>query len=178
MQKMYSDSELIEGCLQNNRQYQELLYRKYADGMFTVACNYSRDDDEAADILQESFVKVFRKLKQHNPDNSLGGWIRRVVINTALEHYRKRQRYEEVLEESTYNIEEDSSNLNDIDSGEIVRLVNALPDKAQMVLKLFVLENFGHQEIASELGISVGTSKSQLNRAKVLLREMINVKNG
>jgi RNA polymerase sigma factor (sigma-70 family) len=174
----YSDKELIDGALKKDRHYQEMLYRKYADAMFTVACNYSDNDDEAADILQEGFIKVFRKLKDHNPEKSLGGWIKRIVINTAIEHFRKKKRHREVLEEYHAEVavpEDIFENVNDV---EIIRYVNQLPAKAQMVLKLFTLEGYGHQEIANALEISVGTSKSQLNRAKVLLKEMITSKNG
>lgn len=174
----YSDKELIEGSLKNDRHLQEMLYRKYADTMFTVACNYSQSDDEAADILQDGFIKVFRKLKDHDEMRSLGGWIKRIVINTAIEHYRRNKRHVEVLED--YYSEESVpetlfDNVNEVD---IIRYVNKLPSKAQMVLKLFTLEGYGHQEIATALDISVGTSKSQLNRAKVLLKEMLSTNNG
>ena len=174
----YTDEELIKGALDKDRHFQEMLYRKYADGMFSVACNYSEHDDEAADILQEGFIKVFRKLHTHDNSKSLGGWIRRIVINTALEHYKKKKRHLEVLEdysnEEQFNQEELIENLN---SGEVIKYVNNLPAKAQMVLKLYTIEGYAHQEIATALNISVGTSKSQLNRAKHLLKEMINPSN-
>ncbi len=174
----YSDEELIKGALEKDRRYQEMLYRKYADGMFSVACNYSDNDDEAADILQEGFIKVFRKLNTHDEAKSLGGWIRRIVINTALEHYKKKKRHLEVLEnysnEEQINQEDLIENLN---SGEIIKYVNNLPSKAQMVLKLYTIEGYAHQEIATALNISVGTSKSQLSRAKQLLKRMINPPN-
>jgi RNA polymerase sigma-70 factor (ECF subfamily) len=174
----YSDKELIEGSLKNDRHLQEMLYRKYADAMFTVACNYSQSYDEAADILQDGFIKVFRKLKDHDEMRSLGGWIKRIVINTAIEHYRKNKRHVEVLEEY-YNEESVPENLFDnVNEVDVIRYVNKLPSKAQMVLKLFTLEGYGHQEIATALDISVGTSKSQLNRAKVLLKEMLSTNNG
>lgn len=175
----YADRELIEGALNKNKHLQEMLYRKYADGMFTVACNYCDNDETAADILQDSFIKVFRKLKDHDESKSLGGWIRRIVINTALENYRKNKRHLEVLEEY-YNSEEEVQIevFENVNETEIVRHVNNLPAKAQMILKLFALEGYAHQEIATALNISVGTSKSQLNRAKQLLREMITTSNG
>lgn len=175
----YSDSELIEGALKKDRHFQEMLYRKYADGMFTVACNYSENEDEAADILQEGFIKVFRNLKYHNQSKSLGGWIRRIVINTALEQYKRKKRHLEVLED--YSNEENVSYedlFKDLNNIEVIRYVNNLPSKAQMVIKLYAIEGYAHQEIASALNISVGTSKSQLSRAKQLLREMIKPSNG
>jgi RNA polymerase sigma-70 factor (ECF subfamily) len=174
----YTDRELIEGSLNKDRHLQEMLYRKYADAMYTIACNYSQNDQEAADILQEGFIKVFRKLKDHDEMKSLGGWIKRIVINTALEHYRKNKRHLEVLEEyhnEEFVPENIFENSNEV---EIIKYVNKLPEKAQLVLKLFTLEGYGHQEIATALDISVGTSKSQLNRAKFLLREMLSANNG
>jgi len=170
----YTDEDLIEGALQNKRLYQEMLYRKYADAMFTVACNYSDDDDEAADIMQEGFIKVFRSLSSHDKSKSLGGWIRRIIINTALESYRKKVRHLEVVDEFAKEVSINSADyLEEVEPLDIVKYVNALPAKAKMVLKLYSLEGFGHQEISNALNISVGTSKSQLNRAKTLLRNMI-----
>lgn len=174
----YTDSDLIEGALKNDRHLQEMLYRKYADAMFTIACNYSKNDDEAADILQDGFIKVFRKLKDHDETRSLGGWIKRIVINTAIEHFRKNKRQKEVLEEYYHEGQIPDNLFDDVNDLEIVKYVNRLPSKAQLVLKLFTIEGYGHQEIATALDISVGTSKSQLNRAKVLLKEMIWTNNG
>lgn len=172
----YSDEELIIGSLERDRHLQEMLYRKYADGMFTVACNYSENEEEGADILQESFIKVFKNLKQHDQSKSLGGWIRRIVVNTALEHYKKKKRHLEVLSDFYEEQIEDENFLANTAAEEVVKYVNLLPKKAQMVLKLYTLEGYKHQEIATTLDISVGTSKSQLNRAKQLLREMISKK--
>lgn len=170
----YSDEELLVGAIKKDKHLQEMLYRKYADAMFTVACNYSDNDDEAADILQDGFIKVFRNLSKHDPSKSLGGWIRRIVINTALDYYRKKKRHLEVVEEYTYSESEELNIFENSNSIEIVKYVNQLPSKAKMVLKLYALEGYAHQEIATALNISIGTSKSQLSRAKSLLRSMIN----
>jgi len=175
----YLDHDLIVGALKKDRHLQEMLYRKYADGMFSVACSYSENEDEAADILQEGFIKVFRNLKSHDQSKSLGGWIRRIIVNTALEYYKKKKRHLEVLKE--YSNEEGVSYedlFKDLNKLEVIRFVDNLPSKAQMVLKLYAIEGYAHQEIATALNISVGTSKSQLSRAKQLLREMINPTNG
>ena len=169
----YSDDELLSGALKKDKYFQESLYRKYADGMFSVACNCSDNDDEAADILQEGFIKVFRNLKQHDRTKSLGGWIRRIIINTALENYKKKMRHLEVVQEYANETRDELNIFENIHGIEVVKYVNKLPAKAKMVLKLYTLEGFAHQEIATALNISVGTSKSQLNRAKNLLREMI-----
>lgn len=169
----YSDEELIEGALKKDRHFQEMLYRKYADGMYTVACSYSETEAEAADILQDGFIKVFRKLHTHDKTKSLGGWIRRVVVNTALEAYRKKKRHLEVVEDFSHNVDESYEIFSGLQAADIIKYVNQLPLKAQMVLKLYSIEGYKHQEIAEQLDISVGTSKSQLNRAKSLLKSMI-----
>lgn len=173
----YSDVELIKGALANDRHYQEMLYRKYADAMYTIACNYSNSEEEAADILQEGFIKVFKYLKQQDANRSLGGWIKKIIINTALEHYRKNKRKEEIIADYANEYPPIEFEVEQSSSRDLIKYVNSLPEKAKIVLQLYILDGYPHQEIADLLGISVGTSKSQLNRAKFLLREMIGGKN-
>lgn len=171
----FSINILIEHCLKDERPYQEELYRRYADKMYSIALTYAVDEQEGCDILQESFIKVFRNLKKYNFDGSFEGWIRRIVVNTALEFCRKRKRYAEVIADSKYDsIDYQSNVLNDFRVADIIRLVNELPIKAGLVLKLYAIEGFSHKEIAEELGISLGTSKSQLNRARAMLAERLN----
>lgn len=174
-----SDEALIEACLKNDRRYQEALYRKFADQMYRVAITYSKDEDEAADILQDGFINVFRKLDRYKFQGSFEGWIRRIIVNKALEHYRAKRRKEEVIREfhEQQNLVSDEL-LAGIQAKEIVNLVNHLPDKAGMVLKLYAIEGYAHKEIADLMGISEGTSKSQLNRARGLLRERLEKLNG
>lgn len=177
--KNISDEELVKGCLQDNRNFQEVLYRKYADQMYSVVMMYAKDADDAADILQESFINVFRKLHDFRFESPLGAWIRRIVVNKALEHFRKKQRKRELIEELSY--EETplmDGILERINASEIVRLVNDLPSKAAAILKLYAIEGYKHNEIAEMLEISEGTSKSQLNRARTLLKEKLAQING
>jgi len=178
LQKL-SDQELIEACLRNERKYQEALYRKYADQMYRVAKTYAKDEDEAADVLQDGFINVFRNLHRYKFQGSFEGWIRRIIVNKALEHYRSKKRKEEVIREFSehQNLSVDDV-LSSIQAQEIVKMVNLLPDKAGMVLKLYAIEGYAHREIADLMGISEGTSKSQLNRARGLLREQINKLHG
>jgi len=161
-----TEKDLVEGCIADERQYQETLYRKYADKMFTVCLTYSDDEDDACDILQEGFIKVFRNLHKFNFEGSFEGWVRRIIVNTALEHYRKRVKEEENLSVyETYIEPQIEGVLDKINSDELIKL------KAAMVLKLYAIEGYGHKEIAEQLGVTVGTSKSQLNRARFLLKE-------
>ena len=167
-----TEKDLVEGCIADERKYQEMLDRKYADKMFTVCLTYSDDEDDACDILQEGFIKIFRNLHKFNFEGSFEGWVRRIIVNSALEHYRKRVRKEEnqsVYE--TYIEPQVEGVLDKINSDELIKLVNKLPSKAAMVLKLYAIEGYAHKEIAEQLGVTVGTSKSQLNRARSLLKE-------
>jgi RNA polymerase sigma-70 factor (ECF subfamily) len=135
---------------------------------------YADDVDTASDILQESFIKVFRNLKKYKFEGSFEGWIRRIVINTALEHFRKKKRENEVVEQFDNHPQTAFDDILDrINADEIIRLVNSLPDKAAMVLKLYAIEGYKHKEIADLMDITEGTSKSQLNRARSMFKAMI-----
>jgi len=175
-----SEKELVQHCIANERQYQEILYRKYADQMYSVCLSYNNDEDAACDILQDGFIKVFRKLEQFNFESSLKGWIRRIIINTALDHYRKQKRHEEKLESYTQvAISPTIGNvLEQIDAQDLIALVNELPSRAALVLKLYAVEGYNHKEIAEKLDISEGTSKSQLHRARTLLKQLLSKNNG
>ncbi|OFX28238.1 MAG: RNA polymerase subunit sigma-24 [Bacteroidetes bacterium GWA2_32_17] len=174
-----TEVELVKKCIDFNRQYQEMLYRKFSDKMFNVCLNYTDNYDEASDVLQEGFIKIFRKLHQFNFEGSLEGWIRKVIVNTALENYRKKSREHEKLNILTDSQEDYSDDfLSTFGVQEIIELVNKLPSKAQIVLKLYAIEGYSHKEIASNLNITEGTSKSQLNRARKLLQEAFVKLNG
>ncbi|PCH87277.1 MAG: RNA polymerase subunit sigma-24 [Flavobacteriales bacterium] len=174
-----TEKDLVEGCIADKRQYQETLYKEYADKMFTVSLTYTDDEDEACDILQEGFIKVFRNLHKFNFEGSFEGWIRKIIVNTALEHYRKRVREEENLSVYETHIEPQIEGILDtINANELIKLVNELPSKAAMVLKLYAIEGYGHKEIAEQMGVTVGTSKSQLNRARFLLKQSMSKTHG
>lgn len=169
---------IIERCIKHDRESQELLYRRYADKMYNVAMTYASDEGEASDILQDGFIKVFRNLKKYKVEGSFEGWVRRIMVNTALEYKRKSARYNEVIEDASF--ESDtlhtgfSNILDELGVAEIIKAVNDLPSKACLVMKLYAIEGYSHKEIAEELGISQGTSKSQLNRARAMLSAKLN----
>jgi RNA polymerase sigma-70 factor (ECF subfamily) len=174
-----SDEVLIKECLKDKRDFQEALYRKYANQMYSVVMIYTKDSDTAADILQEAFIHVFRKLDSFRFESPLGAWIRRIVVNKALEYYRSEKRKKEFIEDmGTQESPTIDGILDQINTKEIVRLVNDLPTKAAMILKLYAIEGYQHNEIASMLEISEGTSKSQLNRARALLKQKLIQLNG
>ncbi|MEO6301726.1 MAG: RNA polymerase sigma factor [Bacteroidia bacterium] len=176
---MISEKDLIAECIDGNRKYQEILYRKFADKMYNVSLTYTDDQDEACDILQEGFIKVFRNLHTFHFEGSFEGWIRKIIVNTALEFYRKKKREKEFLEEYENTIIPNIDNIIEkINAEDVIKLVNQLPSKAAMVLKLFAIEGYNHKEISEIMEISEGTSKSQLNRARFLFKEAMIKQNG
>lgn len=171
------EEKLIVGCRDGNRRFQEQLYRKYIDDMYRVCLTYESDRETVKDILQEAFIKVFRSIESYDRKGSLKGWIRRIVVNTAIDHYRKKVKTEEFLDieqiadnEVNQLTESDTNDAAEID---IIGKVDSLPNGAKMVFNLFALEGYSHKEIAEKLGISEGTSKSQFSRARMLLQKWI-----
>lgn len=147
--------------------------------MYSICLTYADNEDDAADILQDAFIKVFRKLNTYYFDGPLEGWIRRIIVNTAIELYRKRKREKEVFIEYHNSTPPVFSEILDkVGSNEIIKLVNQLPKKASLVLKLYAIEGYSHIEISKQMGITVGTSKSQLNRARTILKELLSKANG
>lgn len=175
--------KLVEECINENREYQEIFYHKYAQSVFQICLKYSNNKDDAADFLQEGFIHVFRNLHKFKFEGSLEGWVKQVAKYRILDLIRSNIRYRELINstaedelfESAEDFELSGSNYT---SEKIIDLVNKLPGKAGMILKLYVLEGLTHKEIAEHLDISVGTSKSQLNRARSLLKVELDSLNG
>lgn len=169
-----NDTELVNCCLSNNRKYQELLYKRYASKMYSICLSYAKNKDDAKDILQNGFVKIFTSLKNYRNSGSLEGWIKRIIINTAIDYYRK-----ELVDLRNVNIEFadtkeiEASVLEDINTKELLNLVHKLPEGARIIFNLYAIEGYNHAEISEILKISVGTSKSQFSRAKTLLQNWI-----
>jgi RNA polymerase sigma factor (sigma-70 family) len=170
----FSDSDLIEGCIRGDRKLQHELYKRYAPKMYGVCLRYAGNVEEAEDILQEGFIKVFNKMTSFRGEGSFEGWIRRIFVNTAIEHYRKKiylqpiTEYEENTVEGKY-----LSVLDDLAEKDIIQLVQQLSPGYRTVFNMYVVEGYTHKQIAEELGISEGTSKSQLSRAKLILQDLV-----
>ncbi len=165
---------LLKGCKRGKRGSQEELYRRFASAMYGLCLQYSSSEEDAQDILQEGFIKVFAKLDQVKNAAALPGWIRRVMINTALEKYRSQvllQRIDEVKEE-VGELSGDGA-FEDLTCEELVGLIQTLSPRYRMVFNLYAIEGYNHQEISKLLGISTGTSKSNLSRARAVLQERI-----
>jgi RNA polymerase sigma-70 factor (ECF subfamily) len=165
---------LIRGCKKGKPRSQEELYRRFASAMYGLCLQYASCEEDARDILQEGFIKVFTKLDQVKNPAALPGWIRRVMINTALEKYRSQlylRRIDDIQEEM--NEETDDGIYDTLTSRELVEVIQTLTPKYRMVFNLYAIEGYNHQEISEELGISVGTSKSNLSRARAILQKRI-----
>ena len=169
-----SDSDLIRGCMESDRRMQEELYRRFSPRMYAVCLRYAGNAEEAEDILQEGFIKVFKKLDSFRNEGSFEGWIRRIFVNTAIEHFRRKKYLLPVTEKEENTIEgKYTSVLDDLGAKDIMALVQELSPGYRTVFNMYVVEGYTHKEIADQLGISEGTSKSQLSRAKVILQDMV-----
>lgn len=173
-------SEVIRGCCENKSRAQSILYKELYGLAMNTAMRYSRDEDDAANIVTAGFVKMFRNIKSFDAGKgSIHGWLKKIIINEALDFLKVRQkfsRYEEV-EESAVAIA-DSGMTEKLGAEELLELTRMLPLTTQTVFNMYVLEGFTHREIASILGISDGTSKWHLNQARKLLQqEIINLSN-
>ena len=168
--------ELIKNCKKGNRQAQEQLYRRYARILFGICLKYSRNKTEAEDSLHDSFMTIFHKIEQFKHKGSFEGWIKRITVNTVLQKYRK----EDHLNVVTENIEEAidiESHYTDISLATLLGYVQELPNKYRLTFNLYVLDGYSHKEISELLGTSTGTSKSNLARARMILREKIEKEN-
>ena len=167
---------LVYKCLQNDRKAQAELYNLFSGKMFAVCMRYASDYDGACDMMQEGFVKVFKSLDRFGFEGSVEGWVRRIVVNTAIDHYRKASKLHALSDLDGVEVADSSSEhfLSKMASDDIIALIQKLPSGYRAVLNLYILEEYSHKEIAAMLGISEGTSKSQLARAKAVLRNMIN----
>lgn len=170
---MLSEEELIEGCQKNNRAAQRALYDRYCRKMLVVCMRYSKSVAEAEDILQDAFVKVFQGIKNFRRESKLETWMTRIMVNTALNAQRKKLYLFPMVDIEETNLPEDEVSLSGIHVQQLLEMIQALPQGCQIVFNLFAIEGFSHKEIAEQLGISEGTSKSQFARAKSLLQQRI-----
>lgn len=169
-----SEFDIIQGSINGNRRMQELLYKTYSPKMYGVCLRYSGNADDAQDILQEGFVKVYRNLERFRGDGSFEGWMRRIFVNTAIEHYRKKVNLQPVSENHESSMEDDDwSALDRLAVKDIMKAVQELSPGYRTVFNLYVIEGYTHKDIAEMMGISEGTSKSQLARAKAILQNVI-----
>jgi len=168
------ESDLINGCIAGNRRMQEELYRRFSPRMYAVCLRYAGNAEEAEDILQDGFIKVYNKLGSFRSEGSFEGWIRRIFVNTAIEHFRRKKYLQPVTEKEENTMEGNYlSVLDELAERDILELVQQLSPGYRTVFNMYVVEGYTHKEIGDIMGISEGTSKSQLSRAKVILQELV-----
>ena len=169
-----SDEELVEGCLKNDKASQEQLYKKFASKMFGLCIRYTNTREEAEDVLQEGFIKVFDKIDRFKHEGSFEGWIRRIMINTALKSKDKRiLKYEHTGLDNVGEPRFESRVIGELDRKQLMKIIDQLPEGYKVVFNLFAVEGYPHKEIAQMLGISEGTSRSQYSRARQNLIKII-----
>ncbi|HEX2395998.1 MAG TPA: RNA polymerase sigma factor [Bacteroidales bacterium] len=167
--------KVILGCQENNPEAQRELYELFKTKMFGTCLRYAGNYDDAQDVMQEGFIKVFEKIHQFGFKGAFEGWIRRVMVNTALEKYRLHYRHVPVEDIALQpESEEDRDISSDIDVHELIRIVQELTPRYRVVFNLYAIEGFSHKEISEMLNISEGTSKSNLSRARAILQEKVN----
>ncbi|GGB11405.1 DNA-directed RNA polymerase sigma-70 factor [Mucilaginibacter rubeus] len=165
------------GCMTNDRKSQEQLYRLLAPRMLAVCMRYATDKDEAQDILQEGFIKMFRNMKNYRGEGSLEGWIRRIMVHCAISRYRKLKPIVLVddfaAEEAAAIPISSSFNDNGLEAKDLMKLVQKLPKTYRSVFNMYAIEGYSHQEIGSSLGMSELLSRTTLHRARTLLKDMV-----
>lgn len=172
--QIISESDLIAGCINGDRKMQKELYDRFSAKMFGVCLRYAGSTEEAEDILQEGFIKVFRKIGSYRGDGSFEGWIRRIFVNTAIEQFRRKTYMQPITEREENSVETTYlSVLDNLAEKDIVKLVQQLSPGYRTVFNMYVVEGYTHRQIAESLGISEGTSKSQLSRAKIILQDLV-----
>ncbi len=170
-----TDEQMVAGCLRGDAIAQKALYQAYARKMMSICMRYASDRDRAQDILQDGFVKVFQKLEHFRGDGPLGGWIARTMVNTALDQIRRDKPFGHSLDltEAEHLHAVDEQALSRLQTGELMKLIQALPTGYRTVFNLFAIEGYPHKEIGEMLGISENTSKSQFMKARAYLRKLL-----
>ena len=165
---------LIEQCVNKETKAQQELYRIFAPKLFGICLKYCSNKTIAEDLFQESFITIFNKIHQFKHKGSFEGWLKRITINTVLQHYKKQQFHQPIIDDLiTEEVDEIEIDNSDISLNYLLELIQELPNQYRLVFNLYVLDGYSHAEIAKALNISVGTSKSNLSRAKQLLRNKL-----
>lgn len=170
----HSEAKLIEQCLRGKKRSQRMLYDKFAHVLYAICFRYSKNEDDAKDLLQETFVKVFSNLSKYKAEGSFEGWVKRIAVNTAIRHYQKSSKK---LDKYDIELSKESRTeptvLASISAREITQLISHLPDGYRIVFNMYAIEGYSHKEIGVELGISASSSRSQLTRARRILADLL-----
>jgi len=170
-----TDDELVKQCLNNNQAAQKELFVRFSSSMLGVCLRYTSSKSDAEDVLQEAFIKVFNKLDKYSGLGSFEGWIRRIVVNTALDYLRKNKKMQlnSSIDDVGYGIKKDHFIVEDLTAKELMKLIQRIPLGYKTIFNMYAIEGYSHKEIAQELNISESTSKSQLSRARSAIKELL-----
>jgi RNA polymerase sigma factor (sigma-70 family) len=167
-------NKVLKGCSRGNLKAQEYLFKLYYGYVMSIALRFSSCHDNALEITNDSFLKIFSKIESHKIEKEIKSWIRKIVINTAIDYFRKDKKNNiEISIDVVNNEPADESVVDNLNAEEIFKLINSLPMNYRYTFSLFEIEGFSHSEIAMQLGITESTSRSNLTRAKKMLRQMI-----
>jgi RNA polymerase sigma factor (sigma-70 family) len=167
-------NKVLKGCSKGDLKAQEDFFKSYFGYVMSIALRFSSCYDNALEIANDSFLKIFRKIESHQIDKEFKAWVRKIVVNTAIDYYRKDKKNNiEISIEVAYNEPVDESVIDNLNAEEIIKLINSLPENYRYTFCLFEIEGYSHDEIALQLGITASTSRSNLTRAKKMLRQMI-----
>jgi RNA polymerase sigma-70 factor (ECF subfamily) len=169
------DRTLVTECAKGNSRAQRALFDKFAPKMLSVILRYVRNNDEAEDVLQDGFVKIFHKIGEFKMEGSLEGWIRRIMVNTALDVLRKNKKLlgDVQLEDVSYKVSFDDHGFDEMNVTQLLKMIDNLPEGYRIVFNMFAIEGYSHKEIADTLGVTENTSKSQYSRARAFLRNQL-----
>lgn len=174
IQRSRTEEDLVKGCKANNSLAQRLVYERFAGKMFTVCLRYIKDRSEAEEVMIGGFTKVFEKISQFKGDGSFEGWVRRIMVNESLIYLRKNKFMYLEVDIEEVDREPDIQNLETgLEAEDLLKMIQELPFGYRTVFNLYAIEGYSHQEIADQLGININTSKSQLSRARKILKRML-----
>ncbi|QTN38337.1 RNA polymerase sigma factor [Cryomorphaceae bacterium] len=169
-----SEEQLIRKCLKGERKAQRALYDRFAGKMLGVCRRYVRSQYDAEEVLSNGFIKVFHNLEYYRSEGSFEGWIRQIMVREALNFLRKQKAFFEETEDAVLESLEPVAEQRELEAQDLMQLIDELPTGYRTVFNLFAIEGYSHKEIGYELGISEGTSKSQLSKARKMLQERMN----
>ena len=174
-----TDEQLVKECVSGSKVAQKKFYDLFARKMMGVCLRYTSSYEEAQDVMQDGFIKVFNKLSKYKSSGSLEGWVRRIMINTALDAYRKNKKHQNNVDvdDVSFLLKTKDFIVESINAEDLLKIIQALPEGYRVVFNMFAIEGYSHKEIADHLGVTESTSKSQYSRAKKILRQILIEKN-
>ena len=173
--EIMTDEDLVKECVSGSSVAQKKFYDMFARKMMGVCLRYTNSYEEAQDVLQDAFVKIFKKLPEFQSKGSLEGWIRRIMVNTALDAYRKAKKHQSNVDVDSvgYLLDSEDYTIENINAQDLLKIIQSIPEGYKVVFNLFAIEGYSHKEIADRLGVTESTSKSQYSRAKKMLRKIL-----